>query len=197
MDTLWLQVEGPTELVYFQALVAHLGLSAAVTVGLGTSSDPWRMWQALRQASAQERWLVADVEARAGDALRTRHLAQVLRDVRENPGLNTHCALSYPTFEYWLMLHEEADPRHASTPARLQKRLVQHWGPTALKARLPVSRLIDEGRWRLALERARALPLPTDPLQAPPAWFRLGPSTTVPALVERLVALSARSTSCA
>lgn len=195
MDQLWLQVEGPTELAYFQALTAHLGLQTQVEIAVGASSDPWKMWQALRQARAGERWLVLDIEARRGDAVRTRHLARALLAARNNPGLRAHFALSHPTFEYWLLLHEEPDPRHASTPARLAQTLAHHWGPHAFKAHLPVARLIEDGRWRLARERARTLPAPADALQAPPSWFRLGPSTTVPALVDRLVALAEGLTS--
>ncbi|MDP0500544.1 MAG: RloB family protein [Verrucomicrobiota bacterium JB022] len=177
-----------TEPQYLRALTAHLGLTAHVEISCATSPDPQRLLTAAYAKGAGETWLVLDAESHSRDAVRARRLSKVVAQALEKT--YPRLALSNPCFEYWLLLHEMPDPRALATPARIVARLEKLWGRPYRKGALPLERLIENGRWKDALERARALRQNAGPLTTAGQWLRQRPFTTVDALVERLVLLS-------
>jgi hypothetical protein len=93
-----------TEVLYFNALIQHLGC-AGVQIQPGKSSDPIRLLrEAIQMAREQacDIWVVLDAEITGRDRVRDRRLKKALID-GERFGIRF--ALSEPCFEAWLLAH--------------------------------------------------------------------------------------------
>jgi hypothetical protein len=137
-NTFLIVTEGEkTEPHYFEALRKRLGLSSAeVVVVHPEGTDPLTLTKeaaALREARKQqaktsllaaydEVWVVFDLEKKHDPR---RKLAKEAMALKEAEGIRF--AESDPSFEFWLLLHEEYTTAPLADSAAVTKRLKKHW----------------------------------------------------------------------
>ncbi len=167
-----------TEPAYLMALAEQYA-PEKLTITPAKSTDPQRI---IRQAiehikvhPEDQAWAILDVET--GDSVRRKHLNKAVTDAAR---FGIQLALSNPSFEYWLLLHELEPPAEQPpvTAQQLHARLSKNWNGYD-KVNLPIERLLNERTLQCAKQRAGT----------PTVEHVLAnnPSTNFGALIERLI----------
>lgn len=93
-----------TEVIYFKALIEHIG-RPNVSVKAGKSPDPLRLLREAMQLKEErhgEVWVVLDAEIPGQDRTRDRRMKKALERGKR---FSIHFAVSEPCFEAWLLSH--------------------------------------------------------------------------------------------
>lgn len=176
-----------TEPLYLKALAERLNLTGVrFRVTPAPSPDPLRLLSlAVKEAvgmAPASCWLVLDVESGA-DPVRRRHLASALSGARD---AGIRVALSNPSFEFWLLLHER-DSRQPFSSPRHALQVLSRFCPGFTKASPPLQRWTGSDAWRAASRRAIAGRNRHGIDAAADSVIRANPSTNVDRLIAAML----------